>query len=262
MDKKIFGINYFLRSDDGVAEVVDFVTTIGILMISFSVIALGGYPVLKSAQETRYIENTRLTFVILAENMNKIALGQAPSKSIELKMYGGQLSTTGDSTIVINATTYNSSSPTKYDNLTFSKDMRSIENTVGTTVVAYEDTGVWIKYTDTVVLNPYKPIIINQSGRIIIPIVTVIGNSSVSGTGMSRIRAEGEPETTFWNNASNITVKINGNYAQGWKGYFENTNEMDWMIMDNTSTTLSAKLNSTQNLDVYIMHTNLYTDIE
>ena len=157
MDKKLFDINYFLKSDDGVAEVIDFVTTIGILMISFSVIALGGYPVLKSAQETRYIENTRLTFVILAENMNKIALGQAPSKSIELKMYGGQLSTTGDSTIEINATLFNSTNLSKYD-VTFSKDMRSIENTVGTTVVAYEDTGVWIKYSDTVVLNPYKPI--------------------------------------------------------------------------------------------------------
>jgi citrate lyase alpha subunit len=260
MDKKLFGINYFLKSDDAVAEVVDFVTTIGILMISFSVIALAGYPVLKSAQETRYIENTRLTFVILAENMNKIALGQAPSKSIELKMYGGQLSTTGDSTIEINATLFNSTSLAKY-NITFSKDMRSIENTVGTTVVAYEDTGVWIKYTDTVVLNPYKPIIINQSGSIIIPVVTIIGNSSVSGTGMSRIRADGEPETTVWNNASNITVKINGDYAQGWKEYFENNNEMDWMIVANTATMLKAKLNSTQNLDVYIMQTNLYTDI-
>lgn len=262
MDKKLFGINYFLKSDDAVAEVVDFVTTIGILMISFSVIALAGYPVLKSAQETRYIENTRLTFVILAENMNKIALGQAPSKSIELKMYGGRLSTTGDSTIEINATIFNSSSPKGYDNLTFSEDMRSIENTVGTTVVAYEDTGVWIKYTDTVVLNPYKPIIINQSSSIIIPVVTIIGNSSVSGTGMSRIRADGEPETTVWNNASNITVKINGDYAQGWKDYFNNTNEMDWMIVANTATMLTARLNSSQNLDVYIMHTKLYTDIE
>lgn len=262
MDKKLFGLNYFLKSDDAVAEVVDFVTTIGILMISFSVIALGGYPVLKSAQETRYIENTRLTFVILAENMNKIALGQAPSKSIELKMYGGQLSTTGDSTIEINATIYNSTSPPYYDNLTFSKDMRSIENTVGTTVVAYEDTGVWIKYTDTVVLNPYKPIIINQSGSIIIPVVTVIGNSSVSGTGISRINAQGEPETTVWNNASNINVTINGKYAQGWKDYFNNTNEMEWEITKSTDTSLTATLHSTRNLDVYIMQTNLYTDIE
>lgn len=261
MDKKLFGINYFLKSDDAVAEVIDFVTIIGILMISFSVIALGGYPVLKSAQETRYIENTRLTFVILAENMNKIALGQAPSKSIELKMYGGQLSTTGDSTIQINATLFNSTNNSNY-NISFSEDMRSIENTVGTTVVSYEDTGVWIKYTDTVILNPYKPIIINQSGRIIIPVVTIIGNSSVSGTGMSRIRADGEPETTFWNNASNITVKINGNNAQGWKEYFEKTKEMDWIIVDSSLTTMTARLNSNRNLDVYIMHTNLFTDIE
>lgn len=262
MNKKLFCLNYFLKSDEAVAEVVDFVTTIGILMISFSVIALGGYPVLKSAQETRYIENTRLTFVILAENMNKIALGQAPSKSIELKMYGGQLSTTGESTIEINATIYNSTGPINYDNLTFSKDMRSIENTVGTTVVAYEDTGVWIKYTDSVVLNPYKPIIINQTGSIIIPVVTIVGNSSVSGTGISRIKAEGKTEISVWNNASNITVKINGNYVQGWKDYFNNTKEIDWIMVDSSVTTMTVRLNSTRNLDVYIMQTNLYTDIE
>ena len=79
---------------------------------------------------------------------------------------------------------------------------------------------------------------------------------------MSRIRAEGEPVTTVWNNASNITVKINGNYASGWKDYFEKTNEMDWLIVNNTTTTLTAGLNSTRNIDLYIMQTNLYTDIE
>ncbi|MCE8422779.1 MAG: hypothetical protein J5U16_02470, partial [Candidatus Methanoperedens sp.] len=49
---------YFLESNDAVAEVLDFVTILGILMLAFSMIALAGYPILRSAQETRYIENT------------------------------------------------------------------------------------------------------------------------------------------------------------------------------------------------------------
>jgi len=261
MDKKIFKINYFLNTNDAVAEVLDFVSILGILMLSFSLLALSGYPVLKSAQETRYVENTRLSFIVLAENMNKIALGQAPSKSIELKLYGGRLSTTGESAIMINATVFNSSKPGN-ENVSFSSELRSIENSVGDTVVAYENTGVWIEYPNDVVLNAYKPLIINQSGSLVIPIARITGNSSVGGNGMSRIKAEGEPKETVWSNASNITVNITGNYVAGWKGYFEKIDEMNWIIVSYTSGSLNVKLNATQNIDVYIINTNLYTEIE
>lgn len=260
--KGLFNIKNFIDSDDAVAEVLDFVSIIGILILSFSIIGIAGYPVLKSAQETRYIENTRLSFIVLAENMNKIALGQAPSKSIELKLYGGSLSTTGENTIVINATVYNSSKSPPYDNLSFSTDLRSIENSVENTVVAYEGTGVWIKYPNGVVLNAYRPLIINQGNMLVIPVVTVYGNSSVSGNGMSRINAKGIPDITFWRNASNIEIRFTGNYIAGWKDYFENINDMKWDNVSFSNNNYTAKLNTTTNLDVYILNTDLYTRIE
>src|SRR5665811_1096899 len=94
----------FLFSNDAVSEVIDFVTMIGILMLSLSLIGLVGYPAIKSAQEIRYIENTRQSFFVLAENINKIALGNAPSRGVELKMYGGSLMVTGNSTIAVSYT--------------------------------------------------------------------------------------------------------------------------------------------------------------
>lgn len=244
-------INYFLRSHDAVAEVMDFITIVGILMLSFSIIGVAGYPVLKSAQETRYTENTRLSFIVLAENINKIALGQAPSQSVELKMYGGRLNVAGESTIEINATN------STHDVIQYFDQMGSIQNSIGDTVVTYEGTAVWVKYPNGVILNAYKPLITNQSNVLIIPVVSIGGNYSTGGTGMGRIRAEGEPGVTLWSNVSNVTVTITGDYVSGWKDYFKNI--MKWYVPDSGGYT--ARLNAT-NLDVYILKIDMYTEIE
>ena len=99
----------FLSSEDAVSEVIDFVTILGILVLSIGLIGVAGYPILKNAQEGNQIENTKQSFIVLAENMNKVVLGQAPSQSVELKMYGGTLSVTGSSTINITANWTNGS---------------------------------------------------------------------------------------------------------------------------------------------------------
>jgi len=162
----------FLFSNDAVSEVLDFVTMIGILLLCLTVIGLVGYPALKGAQETRYVENTRQSFIVLAENINKIAMGNAPSRGVELKMYGGSLKVTGNSTIGINATIFNATtSSNEIISLLETTSMRSIENSVGDTVVAYEGTGVWVKFPTGVILNPYRPLITSQNNILVIPVV-------------------------------------------------------------------------------------------
>lgn len=251
--KDFLSNEHFLNSEDAVAEVLDFVTIIGILVVSLSIIGLAGYPVLKSSQETRYIENTRQSFVVVAENLNKIGLGQAPSKSLELKMYGGSLSVTRDSWI--NITAENST-----DTITLvDQQMGNIESTIGDTVVAYEGTGVWIKYPSGVILNPYKPLITNQSNVIVIPIIKISGNYSVAGTGINRLRANGVPDVSYYGNVNNLTIRITGDYVEGWRDYFENMIDLDFII---GSSDYTAKMNTTDNVDVYILNTYLYTEIE
>jgi hypothetical protein len=265
--KNFIKMKYFLKSGDAVAEVLDFVTVVGILIISFSIIGLAGYPALKSAQESRYTENTRQSFILMANSINKVALGQTPARSVELKMYGGSLKVTGNSTIKVNATRYNSTTKLPEEiNLVDNQTMRSIENSIGDTVVAYEGTGVWVKYPTGTILNAYRPLITNRSDVLVIPVVYVTGTSSTSGSSMSevsfcqqQIPSEeggcGAPNVILWSNVSNITITIKGSYTAGWQDYFKNT--MKW----NTSGGYTARLNTTTNLDVYVLNARIYAVI-
>jgi hypothetical protein len=250
--KSPLNFKQFLNSGDAVAEVLDFVTILGILILSFSLIGLMGYPAIRSAQELRFTENTRQTFVVLADNANRIALGQAPSQSVEIKLYGGKLSVTGDSTIRINGTIGAGSEITLE-----TQSMRSIENSIGETLVAYEGTGVWVKYPNDVILNPSQPLIINESNVLIIPIVYLYGESEMAGTGISRVTLCPDepcsPELTIWSNVSNVTITITGNYVSGWKDYFRNAKGLNWEI-GGTGDNYTAKLNN-KGMDVHILKT-------
>lgn len=246
----------FLSSEDAVSEVLDFVTILGILVLSIGIIGVAGYPILKSAQEAQQIENTRQGFIVLADNINKIVLGQTPSQSVELKMYGGTLSVTGNSTI--NITAINSTGGN--ETLVYTTEMRSIESTVGDTVIAYEGTGVWAKYPNGKTLPVSKPLITNQSNVLVIPIVTVMGTSSTGGSGIVRVVAYGTPGVTSYRNVNNITVKITGDYTEGWKDSLEKI--MSWSFsFGGSSNELTAQLNTINNIDVYILDIELYTSV-
>ncbi len=246
-----------LSSEDAVSEVVGFVTILGILVISIGVIGLAGYPLVMKAQETNYIENTKQSFIVLAENMNKVVLGQSPSQSVELKLYGGTLSVKGSSTINITANSTNKTTGNiNRIVLVSDKAMRSIESTIGNTTIAYEGTGVWAKYPNGNTLLVSKPLITNRSNVLVIPVVYVSGTSSVGGSGMSRITADGVPGVTFYNNVSDITVIITGDYILGWKDYFDKIMNWQYTIGNN----LTARLN-TANIDIYVLNIQLNTRI-
>lgn len=242
----------FLSSEDAVSEVIDFVTILGILVLSIGVIGVAGYPIVKSVQEANHIENTRQSFIVLANNVNKVVMGQAPSQNVELKMYGGSLSIAGNSSI--NITARNS---TNEEVILFDRQMRSIESVVGETIIAYEGTGVWAQYPNGNSVLVSKPLISNQSNIIIIPVVSIGGTSSVAGSGMSRVTARGVPGVTLYKNMSNINVTINSTYSKGWEDYF--SNDIAWSLCPSGECT--AKINR-NNIDVYILNIQLDTEVE
>lgn len=245
-----------LHSEDAVSEVVDFVTILGMLVLSIGLIGVAGYPILKNAQEGGHIENTKQTFIVMAENINKVVMGQAPSQSVELKLYGGSLSITGSSTINITANRSGNFMVVVNDT-----QMRSIESTVGDTVVAYEGTGVWAKYPNGNVLVVSKPLITNQSNVLVIPVVTLIGSSSIGGSGMNRVEISGVPRIDFYENVSDIKVTITGDYVKGWGKYFNNI--MSWSIctVGGSSGECYALLDTEKNIDLYILNIQLNSNI-
>ncbi len=261
--EKSFERRNLLKSNSALTEVLDFVTILGILMLSFSIIGLVGYPALKNAQEARYIENTRQSFIVMAENINKVVLGEAPSQSVEMKMYGGTLEIKGTSIINITANMTNETSHLIEPVPLYEGPIGSIENSVGNTVVAYEGTGVWVKYQKGDTLVAHKPHIINQSSALIIPVVFINGLSSTGGTGMSRIMVCPDkpcsPRVSIYDNASNISISITSEYVYGWEDYFKN--DLKWDVQTGPDT-VTARLNTTRNLDIYIIESQLYTVIK
>lgn len=230
-----------LSSEDAVSEVVGFVTILGLLVLSIGIIGVAGYPIVKNAQEANHIENTKQSFIVLANNVNKVVIGQAPSQSVELKMYGGSLSVTGSSTINIIIT--DSTGTTSLES-----SMRSIESTVGDTVIAYEGTGVWAKYPNGNTILVSKPLITNQNNVLVIPVVTINGASSIGGSGVSRVNVCEQgcamPKVFFFPNVSNINVTINSSYLDGWNNYLTD-----------------IQLNKTKNVDVYILNIQLDAEV-
>jgi len=209
------------------------------------------------AQEAKQIENTKQSFIVLAENINKVVLNQMPSQSVGLKISGGTLSVTGNSTLNITANLTNGTNITR--EVLADGQMRSIESVVGNTVIGYEGTGVWAKYPNGKTFLVYKPLITNQSNVLVIPVVFISGTSSIGGSGMSRVTVKGLPSVTFYGNVSDIRININSSYADGWQErYFKSI--MNWTICTN-KVECDSKLGVPDNIDVYILNIQLDTGI-
>ena len=252
----------FLSSEDAVSEVVDFVTILGLLVLSIGLIGMAGYPIVENAQEANHIENTKQSFIVLANNVNKVVMGQAPSQNVELKMYGGSLSVTGDSSINITANSTNiSTGNIERIVLVYDTKMRSIESTVGETVIAYEGTGVWTKHPNGYTTLVSKPLLNNQSNMLIIPIVTIVGSSSTAGFGMSRVSVSGVPSVTFYSNVSDIIVTINSSYSNGWSNYVNSKILWNFCFSSGLPGECIEPLNKAKNIDIYILNIKLKTEV-
>lgn len=216
----------FLSNEDAVSEVMDFVTILAILVLSIGMIGVAGYPMLKKAQEANYIENTKQSFSVLADNINKVMSGHAPSQNVELKLYGGMLS-------VISATTRTSTinitlirTDANGGNVTFEFELGAIEATFDSAIVGYENTGAWVNYTSGATFMISKPEFVIANDSIFIPVVTIGGTSSVGGTGLVRVVVEDKwIDLNTTTNVNSIRIIVNSSYADGWqKRFLKETN--------------------------------------
>ena len=135
----------FTISDDAVSEMVDYSIILSIIILATGIIAVAGVPMLEDMQKVQHTENIRQSFEVLAMNMNKVVFGNAPSQSVELKMYGGALSVAGDNKITIDLQVWNSSLGATEMEPTYAYKIKKIENSYQGPIISYEDTGVWAK---------------------------------------------------------------------------------------------------------------------
>lgn len=247
----------FLISEDAVTEVVDYVTILGILVLSIGLIGVTGYPILKNAQNSNHITNTKQSFTVLAEYINNVVKGQAPSKSVELKLYGEGLSIIPASArnSTINITLYNGST-----NISYQYDLGVIEAQFDTAIIGYENTGTWINYSSGSTIMLSKPDIVISNYSVYIPVTTVSGSASVVGSGLVHVVAtEIGSSLVSVPNITKISIIVNSSYTVGWQQRFlKETNS--WTIRVPGTLIMGQDFN--QPVNVYIQRKIINVQIQ
>ncbi|WP_440953516.1 DUF7289 family protein [Methanococcoides sp. FTZ1] len=260
-------IKDIIRSENAVSEVVDVVLILGIMLIAITVITVAGFPALQDMQESGHQENIRQSFMVLGENVNKIVFDNAPSQSVELKMYGGGIWISGNSTISVTVQSWNSSSSSVETRESAGRQIRELQNEFEGTTISYENTGIWAKYQTGEAIMVREPQFVYSDSMLVIPAAgienDIDGNEGVSGEGLIRVIAKGgKSMITSYQNVSAVDIYVNNSlYYTGWTNYLNETMEMQ--IINSTPSTVHAHKDYTdENIDVYVIKTPLRMSIE
>jgi hypothetical protein len=243
----------FTKSDDAVSEMVDYSIILSIILLATGIIVVAGVPMLEHMQETQHTDNIKQSFQVLAPNVNKVVFGNAPAQSVELKMYGGSLSVTGNNYINISMQVWNNTAGLS-ETVSFGKQMGNIENDFQNTLISYENSGVWARYESGESIMVAEPRFTYANNVLVIPDASVSGRSSVSGSGLVRVTADaGRRSIESYQNVSQVNITITSDYFEAWERFLNEHLEMATIEVNETSQTVLASKNYTENIDVYIV---------
>jgi hypothetical protein len=251
-----------LKEDGAVSEMVDYSIILSIMILATGIIVVAGVPMLEHMQETQHTENIKQSFKVLAPNINKVVFGNAPSQSVELKMYGGSLSVTRNNYINISMQVWNDSA-SSFETVSFGKQMGNIENDFQGTLISYENSGVWTRYSlgESVMLA--QPRFTYANNVLVIPDASFSGSSSVSGSGLVRVTADaGRRSIESYQNVSQVNITIRSNYFEAWERYLNEHLDMPTALVDDTNRTIYTSKNYSQNIDVYIVKASMDVTID
>lgn len=249
-----------MKDDSAVSEMVDYSIILGIILLATAIITVAGVPMLKHMQENQHTENMEQSFQVLAMNMNKVVFGNAPSQSVELKMYGGSLYSESDdsSNMSITMKVWDNSTGFRIEN--YSSQMGKLESDFQGTLIGYENGGVWARYSSGNALMLSEPRITYANNVIVIPDASIFGINSISGSGLVRITADSRIKSTVsYQNVSQMNVTITSDYVEAWEKFLTERLNMTTTESDIENRTVHLSVNFTENADVYFV--KAYMDV-
>lgn len=210
-----------LASKSAVSDTLGFILVIAVVILAAGVLYATGFPLIQSKEEVTHMQEMEQSFKVLGRNVNKVAFGEAPRRSSEIKVYAGAMSAVQSSSITING---------------HNREMGAIEYTTDFGSIAYEGTGVFAKYSTGGVVIIQEPHI-SIAGTPAIPVVILNGTGSAGGVGVVRVIVE-EAETQEAASLSgtpggNTSLEIRSEYYEAWAQFF------------NESLNITASVNAT-----------------
>ena len=209
----------FLKSESAVSEVIGFILVFSIVMLAISAIYAVGYPTIQSSKENAQFQNMEQSFMVLQSNINTVAFGQAPVRTLKTSLGGGSLTVyPSDGSITV--------SPGGWDvpigAIEYEKNGRSI---------AYEGGGVWEKYPAGSAIKVSEPRIFVHGDignrTVSVSIINISGElSSVGGEGAASVTVRSKTSTyplSITDPPGDVTITVTSDYADAWERYFNET---------------------------------------
>jgi FlaG/FlaF family flagellin (archaellin) len=195
-----------IHSNDAVSDTLGFVLMIAVVILAAGVLYATGFPLIHSKEEATHMQEMEQSFKVLGRNINKVAFGEAPRRSSEIKIYKGAMSTTRESYMRINHTIYT---------------LGTIEYTTERETIAYEGTGVFARYSTGGMIILHEPHI-NIAGTPAIPVIILNGTGSVGGVGVVRVIVEeaDEQEPAVLTRSESTSLEIRSEYYEAWARFF------------------------------------------
>ena len=229
----------FLQSESAVSEVVGFIFVFSIVMLAISVIYAVGYPAIQSSKENTQFQNMEQSFMVLQSNINTVAFGHAPGRTLETSLGSGSItvnSSKGHITVGNGETWY-------------SGPLGAIEYEKEGRRIAYEGGGVWKKYPAGAAIKVSGPRIFVQdtsdgNRTVFVSIINISsenGISSVGGEGTASVRVRSKPSTyplniTYLSVGNTVNITVTSDYADAWERYFNGIIDLSMMDSVDQST--------------------------
>ena len=227
----------FLKSESAVSEVIGFIFVFSIVMLAISVIYAVGYPAIQSSKENTQFQNMEQSFMVLQSNINMVAFGHAPGRTLETSLGGGSITVNSSKGHII--VKQQSAAETLYDG-----PLGAIEYEKEGRRIAYEGGGVWKRYPAGAAIKISEPRIFVQdtsdgNRTVFVSIINISsenGISSVGGEGTASVTVRSKPSTyplnITYSGTDNVEIIVKSDYADAWKRYFEGITDPSEVVTD------------------------------
>jgi len=215
-----------LNSEEGVSPVVGMLLILSIIILSITVISVGGLPLINAARESAHLQGMRNSFDVLHADIEEVVRGPiagvGPARITRMNIGGGALS------VVANPTTTGFVVNNGTDILDVNPGTITYEYAEQT--IAYENGATFSQYQSGSVMDCAPLIYIQKADgdniTVMIHVVNITGtDSSVGGKGFAKVL------TTYGTfiphapagtnpNARTVTITIQSEYYDAWGKYF------------------------------------------
>ena len=217
----------FFRSEDAVSEVVAVISILGILTIGIAVISLTGAPILQNAHELAMFQNVEQSFTALDSRVSKMTLGESPVQFTQIKAEKGTFNVSNNSWMNITLKDDNETIMTSIN-----VSLGALEFSYNLRTVAYENGGVWAKYSDGSQTMISPPEFHYASATLTLPLIRLRGNFTSGGGGFVTLSASANeaPTVYFPSSTANRTnpltqgsvwITVRSDYCDAWLRYWE-----------------------------------------